>query len=82
MSDFLSFRKMITTLIIQVIFWLGVVAIVLAGLVALADGRAGGLLLIIFGPLFWRIYCEILIVIFRMNETLTEIKNLLEKRNM
>lgn len=33
-----------------------------------------GLLTIFLGPLIVRIYCEILIVIFRINETLTEIK--------
>jgi hypothetical protein len=82
MSDFLTFRKMITTLIIQAIFWLGVIVTVVAGLGMLADEKAGGLLLIILGPLVVRIYCELLIVIFRINETLTEIRNLLEKRPM
>jgi hypothetical protein len=37
-------------------------------------------LLIIFGPLVVRLYCEILIVFFRINETLTEIKHALEGR--
>jgi hypothetical protein len=32
------------------------------------------LVTLILGPLFWRIYCELLIVIFRINETLTEIR--------
>jgi uncharacterized membrane protein len=82
MSDFLAFRKMITTLIIRIIFWLGVIAAVIAGLGMLVDGRSGGLALLILGPLAVRIYCELLIVIFRINETLTEIKNLLEKRPM
>ena len=34
-----------------------------------------GLVWIVFGPLVARIYCEILIVVFRMNETLTDIRN-------
>ena len=28
-----------------------------------------------------RMYCEVLIVIFRMNDTLTDIRNILERRN-
>jgi hypothetical protein len=37
-------------------------------------------LLAILGPLGVRVYCEILIVFFRINETLTEIKHSLDSR--
>ena len=37
-------------------------------------------MLLIFGPLVVRIYCEILIIFFRINETLTEIKHDLDDR--
>jgi len=85
MNDFLTFRKMITPIIIQVIFWIGVVLCVLGGLGAMIAGAAaeyggggqvlGGLFLLVLGPLCVRIYCELLILLFRMNDTLTEIKN-------
>jgi hypothetical protein len=90
MDDFLKFRKMITPVIIQILFWAGVVGAVLGGLITMATsfGRYGGgagtflvgLLTIILGPVVVRIYCELLILLFRMNETLTEIKNGLSKK--
>jgi len=33
-----------------------------------------GLLYIIIGPIVWRIYCEILIIIFKIHESLEDIK--------
>ncbi len=83
-NDFLTFRKMLTPMIIQVIFWIGVAVCVIGGIITIvtgADRRYGGttvlygLLSILLGPLVVRIYCELLIVIFRINETLTDIKN-------
>ncbi len=76
MREFLSFRKMVTPILIQVFFWIGVVGTVVGGLGLIIGGQGfGGLLLLLLGPLFVRVYCEILILFFRMNETLTEIKN-------
>ncbi len=85
MGDFLSFRKMITPVFIQVIFWIGVAAAIIAGIVVLvaADevgARLFGLLYIILGPLYWRVVCELLILLFRMNATLTDIKNNTERK--
>jgi hypothetical protein len=77
MGDFLAFRKMITPLVIQVLFWLGVVVAVGAGLFTLitADGfqKIVGLLTLAFGPIVVRIYCELLIVLFKMHECLNDI---------
>lgn len=85
MNEFLSFRRMITPVIIQVIFWIGVVLCIITGLVAIIGGASArygggpqvlsGLLVLIFGPLWVRISCELIIIFFRMNETLTEIRN-------
>ena len=88
MSDFWAFRKMVTPVIIQILFWVGVIVCIIAGVVMIATGVKNpenqtvlpGVLLIIFGPLVVRLYCEILIVFFRINETLTEIKHALEGR--
>ena len=90
MSDFWSFRKMVTPVIIEILFWVGVIVCIIAGLIlvvagikaSLAQSVLSGVLLIIFGPLAVRVYCEILIVFFRINETLTEIKHLLEGRGV
>lgn len=85
MEEFLSFRKMITPTIIRIIFWVGCGIAVLAGLVTLVTsfGRnsggalqfLGGLLAIILGPIFVRIACEQIILFFRINETLSEIRS-------
>jgi len=75
MNDYLTFRRMVTPVFIQVIFWVVVVVIVIAGIAILADGRAGaGLLTIVIGPLVARIYAEILIVIFRINDNVAAIR--------
>lgn len=42
--------------------------------------RIAGLFLIVLGPPMARLYTEILIVVFRINETLTEILNELKNR--
>lgn len=75
MGEYLTFRKMITPVFIQVIFWVVVAAIVIGGLVQIANDEAlGGILLIILGPLGARIYAEILIVIFRINDNVAGIR--------
>ncbi|HEY42479.1 MAG TPA: DUF4282 domain-containing protein [Anaerolineae bacterium] len=84
MDDYLSFRKMITPIIIQVVFWIGAVLVALYGLWMIFSGATAsfgggqlvlsGLVTLLLGPLFWRIFCELLIVVFRINDTLTEIK--------
>jgi hypothetical protein len=66
---------MITPIIIQVIFWLGVIVFAIAALVSMGQSFLLGLALLVVGPLCVRIYCELLIVLFRINDTLTEIKN-------
>ncbi len=98
-EDFLTFRRMITPIIIQVLFWIGVALSVLAGCAVLfggitgagVAGRRDGVgavlgaiclspLVVILGILASRIYAELLIVVFRISETLTDIRELLERQ--
>jgi hypothetical protein len=75
MRDFFAFRKMISAYVIQVVFVLGLIGIVIGAIAAAANDQAlGGLLLLVFGGLYWRIICEVFIVLFRMNNTLTAIQ--------
>ena len=75
MRDFFAFRTMITGSVIQVVFVLGLIGIVVAGIGAIANDQApAGLLILVFGLLYWRILCELLIVVFRMNSSLTAIR--------
>jgi hypothetical protein len=80
---------MITPVIIQILFWIGVALCIIVGigyiLVGSRYGNASpayGILILIFGPVVVRIYCEILIIFFRINETLTEIKHTLDERRV
>jgi len=79
MNEHLKFDKMIAPVIIQVVFWVGVVVVVLTGLVQLFTGGflgvITGLLTIVIGPLIVRLYCEIIIIVFKINDTLHEIRN-------
>lgn len=85
MNDFLSFRKMITPTVIQIIFWIGVVYCVIVGIVMIAAGVAGsrgggamvlsGVASLILGPLFVRVWCELVIILFRVHDRLGEIRD-------
>lgn len=85
MGDFLAFRKMITPTVIQIVFWLGVIGCVIAGLSILSGGDSLAMvmpvpptllavLVLTVGPLVIRIYCELLMVLFRIYESLRNIE--------
>lgn len=92
-SDFLSFRKMITLQVIQIVYIIVACLITLGGLIMLFSGEGSpsnffpggaisGLFLILFGNLMWRMWCELIIVFFRMNNTLSDInKNTGERKS-
>jgi uncharacterized membrane protein len=83
MKDYLSFRKMITPVIIQAVFWVGLGIIIIVAFYQIVSGVAvdsgGGLRVLsglgwlVFGPILWRLTCELLILLFRIDETLTNI---------
>ncbi len=94
-KDYLTFRRMITPIVIQIVFWLGVAAVLVGSAVAffgglitgLSDGDVGKILgtligvpiLMVVGLLLVRIYTELLIVFFRINDSLTDIRDALVK---
>ena len=91
MRDFCAFRTMVTPVIIQILFWIGVILCLIIGAIMVIYGaeqsQGGeshylwkGVLLFVLGPLGVRVYCEILIIFFRINETLTEIKHAMGQR--
>ena len=90
MEDFLKFKKMIVPVIIQILFWIGTVIAIVWGLISIVGGANApygggrmvfnGVLWILLGPLIVRIYCELVIVLFSINNTLTDIKNLLKNK--
>jgi hypothetical protein len=89
-KDFLAFRRLITPIFIQTVFWIGIVGILVLGIVAIVEGIRDesdvgavilGVLILIFGPIIWRVFCEIWILTFRTIQTLANARNIItEKR--
>jgi hypothetical protein len=75
MGDFLRFETMLTPVLIQVLFWIAVVLVVIGGLIMLFSSPVKGLLLIILGPIAARVYAEIIIIFFRINDHLRAIQH-------
>jgi hypothetical protein len=84
--DYLTFRRMVTPLVIQVLFWLGVVFCAFFGTALIVSGLTHrlfvdwttvlvGVVLVLLGPVLLRISCEATMVFFRIHETLTELKD-------
>lgn len=77
--QFLTFRRMLAPILIQIVYWVATFGVVISGLVLLitgeGDAKWGGLALLVLGPIGVRLYAEIFIVIFRVNETLTDIRD-------
>lgn len=75
MKDFLCFRTMITPVIVQVLFWLAVLFSMIIAIFNFVHTKyLYGVEIIIFGPLFARIAAELIMIFFRMNDSLTKIK--------
>jgi hypothetical protein len=91
MSDFWAFRTLVTPVMIQILFWIGASLCLIVGAIMVIYGATHlqggqgpylwkGVLLFVLGPLGVRVYCEILIIFFRINETLTEIEHAIKQR--
>lgn len=84
MGGYLSFDKMITPIFIKIAFWLGVIGSLIGGVGMMISGILsdqfgffqilGGLFILLVGPLIVRIYCELLIILFKMHQSMNEIK--------
>jgi hypothetical protein len=92
-ADFVLFRKLIAPWVTIVFYWLSVAAVILFGIAVMIAGSFSGdrrpltivasivvgLLIMIVGPFLLRIVYESAIVIFRIYDTLTEIRDSLHK---
>jgi hypothetical protein len=82
MKDFLAFRRMLTPVLIHVLFWLITIGCLVSGIMDMINHAwFSGLIWFFIGPILARVGCELLILFFRMNETLTDIENLVKNRN-
>ena len=81
MKEYLSFEKMVTPVVIKVLFWVLVVGSIIGGIVMFTQNQAGtGLIMILVVPLIIRIYAELLMIMFQIHDRLFEIRGLLEKK--
>ncbi len=74
-KDVFYFDEMLTPKLITLIYWLLLLLAVLSGLGIIFTGMSfssfiGGLLAIIIGAVFARIWCELLIVVFKIHENI------------
>lgn len=88
--SFLNFDKMITPVIIKILFYVGIVMAIIGGVVvffggiigafqqdsfgAALGGIIGGPLVAFLGIMMARVYAELLIVVFQIHENLVAIK--------
>lgn len=71
MKSLLFFDSMITPQILTVVYWFLLVSVVIGGLFTMfSSSFFAGLGMIIGGAIGVRIWCELLIVIFKINENL------------
>jgi hypothetical protein len=91
--DYLVFRRMVLPLVMQVVFWLGLLALVFGcfDFFRMAWGASDGfvestMVFFMFGlgfivlAFFWRCMCEVMILFYRINETLTDVKDAIERQ--
>ena len=74
MLEFLEFKTMVSSILIKILYALGVIVITIYGIISLfGDSFLAGLGMIIFGNLFWRLICEGIIVIFSIHDEVVAI---------
>jgi hypothetical protein len=74
-KDVLFFDKMLTPQVITFVYWILIVVVVLGGIGTMfVQSFVAGLIAIVLGLLFARIWCELLIVLFKMNDALQDIR--------
>lgn len=82
MKDVLFFENMLTPKIITLVYWLLLLAAIVGGIGSMFGGYEGftfgkfimGIIYTVGGALAARIWCELLIVLFKMNDALQEIR--------
>lgn len=76
MNEFLGFDELVTPSIISIIYWIGIVGIVLSVLVSLFGGFTAFVASLIGGAIglvLWRVWCEVMLILFRIHDDLRQI---------
>ena len=78
MGDYLKFDKFITPTIVQIIWWignLGLVLFLLGGLSEEYTNKGAVLVTFLAGAVGWRIYCELVLLFFKIYDRLGDNRN-------
>ncbi|WPH16600.1 DUF4282 domain-containing protein [Variovorax paradoxus] len=85
MQDLLGFEKMVTPIVIRILYFLGLLVVLISGVGALFSGGFRGILtgiaILIFGAIMVRVYSELLILLFRIHDNLVSINQQMKDRN-
>ena len=85
MQDLLGFEKMVTPIVIRILYFLGLLVVLISGVGALFSGGLRGILtgiaILIFGAIMVRVYSELLILLFRIHDNLVSINQQMKDRN-
>lgn len=77
MKDIFFFDAMLTPKIITLLYWAGLLAVIICGVAAMFGVFGGsfwsGLAILVGGLVGTRLWCELLIVMFKINENLKKI---------
>lgn len=76
--DFVAFRRMISPLLLQIMFWPALIASIYYSAWLILEGNPIGWVPLIVGTLFVRVVFEAMILFFRVFEKLTDIHAALE----
>jgi hypothetical protein len=75
-KDFFFFDKMLTPKVITIIYWLALIGVVIGALTYMFTvSFLTGLLALVGGLVAVRIWCELAVIFFKMNEALQAIRN-------
>jgi hypothetical protein len=82
MQDLLGFDKMVTPIIIRILYFLGLLGVLVATVVSLFQGRIlAAIGILVFGAIMVRVYSELLILLFRIHDNLVSINQQMKDRN-
>ena len=82
LKNVLFFERMLTPKIITFVYWVSLLGCVIGAFIVMGmSSRSGfggplpGLLILIVGPVGVRIWCELLIVLFKINDHLRDLRD-------
>jgi hypothetical protein len=82
MQDLLGFDKMVTPVIIRILYFLGLIGVLVATVVSLFQGSIlAAIGILVFGAIMVRVYSELLILLFRIHDNLVSINQQMKDRN-